>query len=324
MKNLAYTIGKKAGGIKVLKYLARNHPRILMYHRIKSSVQGDGIHVDTFRRQMNMLRDGFNVISLNDLLQLSMIKQPIPKHAVVITFDDGYADFYDNAFPVLQEFSLPATLFVTTGFVDNQTWLWPDKIKFLLSETKLSEISVPEINRVFRLKVDENKAWHAIADFCLTIPDKAKKQLILSLAEKLGVDIPVCAPNQFRSLNWGQIKEMSSQGLDVGSHSVSHPVMTKLELTDLRNELILSKEAIELHINKPVEGFCYPNGLSEDINDEVKREIRSAKYQYAIAAFPSDNPLSDVWEIKRYAASSDLKEFEKTINGFRLQRLKNS
>lgn len=323
VKNVAYTIVKALAGVKVLKYLARNHPRILMYHRIRATPEGDGIHVDIFRQQMEVLARDFNVIALNDLLKLAHKNEPLPQHAVVITFDDGYEDCYLNAHPVLQALSLPATVFVTTGFVSNETWLWPDKIKYMLSTSEIDNLFVPEINQTLMLKSDKLLAWHAVADYCLTIPDKQMKLFINELAIKLGVSLPVSAPELFKALSWDQVKEMSANGIDIGSHSVTHPVMTKLELAELRSELSDSKQAIEQMLDKPITGFCFPNGLREDINDEVQREIKRAGYQYALAAFPSLNPLSDRWAIGRYPAHHDMTEFEKIIYGFRLQRLKN-
>ncbi|MFD2228573.1 polysaccharide deacetylase family protein [Alkalimarinus sediminis] len=323
VKNIAYAIGKALGGVKVLKYLARNHPRILMYHRIRATAEGDGIHVDVFRQQMEILARDFNVVSLEELLHLANNNQPLPQHAVVITFDDGYEDFYLNAFPVLQALSLPTTVFVTTGFVSNETWLWPDKIKYMLSESQIGTLFVPELNTTFTLKTDKLRAWHSIADYCLTIPNKQKNPFINDLAIKLSVTLPFSAPDMYKALSWDQVKEMSANGIDIGSHSVTHPVMTKLELTDLRDELENSKRIIEQMLNKPVTGFCFPNGLSEDINEEVQGEINRAGYQYALAAFPTLNPLAERLAIGRYPAHPDISEFEKIVYGFRLQRLSN-
>ncbi|UZE97970.1 polysaccharide deacetylase family protein [Alkalimarinus alittae] len=323
VKNVAYTIGKTLGGVKVLKYLARNHPRILMYHRIRATAEGDGIHVDVFRQQMEVLARDFNVVSLESLLQLAHNNQPLPQHAVVITFDDGYEDFYLNAFPILQSLALPATVFVTTGFVSDETWLWPDKIKYMLAESQIDNLLVPELNQTFTLSRDKLLAWHGIADYCLTIPNKQKNPFINELAIKLGVTLPVSAPDMYKPLNWDEVKAMSASGIDIGSHSVTHPVMTKLELADLRDELENSKLTIEQMLNKPVTGFCFPNGLSEDINEEVQGEINRAGYQYALAAFPTLNPLADRWAVGRYPANPDISEFEKIVYGFRMQRLSN-
>src|SRR5690606_33941413 len=111
LKHILYRTIRPFGGLQVSRYLARRHPRILMYHRIADRSNTD-IDVATFRAQLKLITRHFNVLSLSELLARYDRGEEI-ENAVVITFDDGYEDFYRNAFPVLHEYQVPASLFVT-------------------------------------------------------------------------------------------------------------------------------------------------------------------------------------------------------------------
>lgn len=311
-KNHIYKIGKQVRALDLFKYMSRTHPRILMYHRVDSEAGGDGIHVDAFRAQMVMLKKQFNVVPVHKLLE-----DDSPTNAVALTFDDGYADFYHNGFPILQELGLPCSLYVTTGFVNRKVWMWPDHIRYLLANFAVRKVNIPELEIVVEPNMDRAVVWSKIANYCLTLTDSEKKDFIGSLSERFSIDLPVSAPSGYEAVSWDNLREMKKLGLDVGSHTVSHPILTNVTPPQLSYEVIESKREIEVQLGGRVDSFCYPNGTPSDISEEVKAVVQSAGYKYALAAYPTVAPLENRWEIKRYPVSDDLVEFDKVMFGLR-------
>ncbi|SDW59992.1 polysaccharide deacetylase family protein [Marinobacter mobilis] len=315
-----YRVSKPLGGLSLAKFLTRKHPKILMYHRIGNEL--GRINVDEFRTQLKIIKKYFNPIALNDLVEISRYGN-IPDNCVVITFDDGYYDFGELAFPLLKEECVPATLFLTTGFVDGNVWLWPDKLKYVLNNTDLKNVEIEGFDFDLVSKFDNHEAWNLIADYCLTLPDYKKTLLIESLFHKLEVVLPDSIPKSQSAVNWEKVNEFISNGIEIGSHSVTHPVLKNVDEKQLTYEVVNSKSRIFDMTGYEVQGFCYPNGMPEDFDERVEYAVRAAGYQYAISAYPGINPLNNRWAINRYPAQSNLENFEKNLYGFTRLNMKN-
>lgn len=322
INDLIFRLVRPVGGLQVAKYLARRHPRILMYHRIAPSSEGGAIGLEQFRQQMQTIKRELNPVSLDALISANC-RNAVPENAVAITFDDGYADFYKYAFPVIKQEGLPCTLFVTTGFVSGELWLWPDRLRFCVDQTTQEQVSFPEINQSFSISDGRHTVWNRLADYCLTLANDDKGAFIERVAHELNVAMPVSAPSQYQGLTWDQVREINRAGVEIGSHSVSHPILTSLDQKGLRSELENSRKTIERETGQRVRGFCYPNGQPIDFDERVKNAVREAGYEYALAAFPGRKPLKDLMAIHRYPGSTSNSMFEKTVFGFSYLRLGN-
>lgn len=316
LNQFIYKATRPLGGLQLARILARHHPRILMYHRLSAKDEPGKIHVDQFRKQMRLIKRHFHPMNLTELLEAHE-QGNVPNHAVVVTFDDGYADFAEYAFPIMQEEGIPSTLFITTGFVNGDLWLWPDQLRYLVNHTEtVGPVEIPGLSTPIDIQANKEKAWNAIADYCLTIPNKQKVQLIDSLFNSLKVDTCFETPPEYKALSWSQVRDMCGKGLDLGSHSYSHPILTLLDPNELKYELTTSKQLIKNNLSFEPTLFCYPNGQYFDFDDNVKKEIRQAGYKVGVAAFPGTRPLEDIWEIKRYPVSSAQDSFNKLLFGF--------
>lgn len=316
LNQFIYKATRPLGGLQLARILARHHPRILMYHRLSAKDEPGKIHVDQFRKQMRLIKRHFHPMNLTELLEAHE-QGSVPNHAVVVTFDDGYADFAEYAFPIMQEEGIPSTLFITTGFVNGDLWLWPDQLRYVIEKCETEDpVNIPGFDKQLDILSDRTKAWSIVADHCLTIPNRQKLQLIEALFKSFNISFPGKAPENYKPLSWLQIREMCSEGLDVGSHSFSHPILTSLDLGELEDELSKSKQLIRKNLGFDTAMFCYPNGQRYDFDDKIKKEIKRAGYRFGIAAFPEAYPLSDIWEIKRYPVSSGQDSFYKSLFGF--------
>lgn len=313
-KNILFNIGKPCGLFSVTKHIARAHPRILMYHRISGSSGGKNLPVDIFRKQIQTIKKTFNPTTIPDLISSCIEGNPI-KDAVVVTFDDGYHDFADYAFPILQEERVPAVLFATTGFINGDLWLWPDQIMYAVENRGNQSVSFPGASGTLDKNLSDDECWNYIADFCLTLPPEERNEVICQLYRNIDLDIPNEAPDRFRSLSWQQVKEMQALGLTVESHSYSHPILTKLTDQEIINELKKSKEMIQTNLGCKVQGFCYPNGMKSDFDFRVKNALIELGYSWGVTAYPTLSPLADLFEISRYNAGASMEDFFKTVFG---------
>lgn len=310
----------RLGAYKIARWWSAHSPRILVYHRFGPL----GLDVDLFDWQMRELHAGFEVVPLSRLTQALAQGNSLPPQTVAITVDDGYADFYRYAYPVLKRHGLPATMYVVSDFVDQKIWLWPDKVRFILAGTRQTEFAfdLGHGAQIYQLAdpTDRHRAWNDIADHCLTLPERDKQDYLGRLATSLGVTMPERPTPQYAALTWDEVREMQVHGIEFGSHTCTHPKLTKLDLTELDRELQLSKTRIEAMIDTPVDSFCYPNGSRADFNIQVQERVRLAGYRNATVGFHDSHLVDDLYALRRYGVGSNLIHYRKVLYGVEAAR----
>jgi len=266
-----------------------------------------------------MIRKNFNIILLRDLCKRLMNGDKLPRNTIVLTVDDGYLDFYYYAYPILRKYGVPATVYITTDFIDKKIWLWPDVIDYIVSTTEFESYSVTLSNGVKRYSLvgreERRRAWSDIGDYCLTLKNEQKNEFIKNLSEDLRVPIPDLPRPGYEALSWDQIREMKQQRIDFGSHSCTHPKLTMTENAALWQEIKGSKDRIEEMIDDEIDSFCYPNGTREDFDQSIKEMVREAGYRSATVAY-SKSEVDDLFELGRFGIGIDMLHFKKVIYGF--------
>jgi peptidoglycan/xylan/chitin deacetylase (PgdA/CDA1 family) len=304
------------GGLALCRVLTRNTPKIIMYHRFSESQQQGFISLAAFEKQVQYLNQKFNVIRLDELVSRLSAGKTIFPNTVVITVDDGYSDFYDIAYPVLKKYSLPATLFVTTKFVDGNYWLWPDKVKYILQYSdKLERINISNGIDVSGYVDDRDKLWNIIVSYLLSIADEKKNIYIENLEKDLGVNVPDRPVCEYKAINWEQAKEMSSSIVEIGAHTRSHPSLGRLPESLLLNEIKGSIEDVENNIDIRPKTFCYPNGQPTDFTESVKRMVKESGCLGAVTAFYDHSLTADLFSLRRFSASESWFQFLKVVSG---------
>ena len=112
-----------------------------------------------------------------------------------------------------------------------------------------------------------------LSDICVQSLDNDRKELINQLKHVLAVEIPSLPPKEYRPVNWDEIREMHAGKIEIGSHTMNHPILSKISKEHLSNEISESKRYIEDKLDHPVHTFCYPNGMPEDINENVIEDV---------------------------------------------------
>ncbi len=275
---------------------------ILWYHRVNDyagEYMIDRTSRALFDRQMAWLERNFNVRPLEELVRLEQQGEPLPPRAVAITFDDGYEDNYSGAFPILKQRGLPATIFLTVGCIEERRSLWFDRILYAFRETAADGLELPDGTRIpFADPASKRRASRRLLDYLTSLPGEERLERVDTIVRRL-CDVPADGvPHEM--LSWEQVREMTASGISFGSHTLNHPILTRIPAEEATHELRESKRLMEQRIGGEVPLFAYPNGKPGDYSEAIKDALREAGYRAALTTVQGENtPQTDPMELRR-------------------------
>lgn len=282
--------------------------RILAYHRVLD-IPPDGFPFDlelvsaytaAFRQQMAHLRKSWSPISLSAALDCIDAGRELPARSVVVSFDDGFSDNYTHAFPILREFDIPAVIFVSTHFVDAQRTLWFDELAHAVLTTTQRLLNLPW-QRALLVPPDEAGRRVLLADLLRrfkTMKNEQRLAMLESIATQLRCPPPARPHALSGPLNWEQIAEMASQGIEIGSHTLTHPILATLDPLEAHRELADSRTRIETQLQRPVTLLAYPVGGRRSFNAKIAAMAERIGYRAACCYISGTNPVD---RLKRFA-----------------------
>lgn len=311
------------------KALKRGSFTILTYHRISDSNYGDpflSITPHNFERQIQYLAKKYKIVSLGELTKYVQPQYPALDDYVAITFDDGYRDNYTNAYPILRKYKVPATIFLSTGFIGTDELFWWDKvtriIKFIIENNlciDFSEDIYPEKIKDAIVNISSANSLNSSKAICTLLKEisEEKKNLVLDDLEKQISPLPKYDQDRPCTLTWDEVKQMSEDGIEFGSHTVTHPILTQVKSDQARYEISNSKMEIERKIGKVVLHFAYPNGERSDFDERIKQFVKDNNYISACTTINGANGLQDdIFSLKRRAIDdSPIYVFASKIEG---------
>jgi peptidoglycan/xylan/chitin deacetylase (PgdA/CDA1 family) len=261
----------------------------------------------------------YDILPLEDVC-LALIEGRALKNVTALTFDDGYANNHDYAFPVLKEMHVPFTIFLSTGFIDTDFTMWNDKVELAVSTAQPGRTvgALLPAPLTLRTEADRQAAVTGLKEALKSMPADKVGAAVEGLYEELRVDPRHPALGNVRFMTSAQIAEMSEWGVTFGSHTVTHPILSRESLGRVRAELRDSKAWIESLTGRDVRLFAYPNGRYEDFNEAVKQELRDAGYTAALTTVPGlAAPGDDPFEIRRISADGRWSHemFEARVSG---------
>ncbi len=309
MRKLALRALQSCGMFSLTRALSAGMARILMYHNFSGShgTDPDALDVEGIRRQFTYLRQHFHVVPLLQMAEQLASGRKLDKRMVALTIDDGRRNCYEFLFPLLKEFELPATFFVVSSFIRGEDWIWTDKVLWLSEQPSPPEGLVPDkLSGVFkslnRMRPEERNAR------------------IEAMVQSAGVTLPQTIPEKYGPCSWGELQEMAESGLvEIGSHTMSHPILSSITDEESWDELTRSRAQIELGIGRTVNCFCYPNGMPGDYRPSQVEQVAHAGYACSvIAEFGMVHRASDRYRLPRIgvARKSRTLEFSKYLDGF--------
>lgn len=259
---------------------------LLMYHRVLPAGDlryareepGMLVRPETLEMHIQEIRKQFELVSLGQWIQDNQAGRPVPSRACAITFDDGWLDNYEFAFPVLKASAAPATLFAVAEKIGTDFQFWPNIIATLLLNGAASELMAhhrfqPYINRSASVPTADQ-----IAEVIRRLKVFTDAEIYEALEQinwrQLCSDMPPAL------MSWSQLREMRESGLiEIGSHTCTHRRLTdSLPVEELEYEIVRSKSILEQGLQSFVNLFCFPNG---DYN-EVALSLVKQHYQAAV------------------------------------------
>jgi peptidoglycan/xylan/chitin deacetylase (PgdA/CDA1 family) len=336
----------------------KRNPIILNYHRVldpaahnEAVPAGMVVRPQTFAKHLRYLKRRYRVVSMEQLIESRERNEPtlrlepgpwpgalaqdsaprawwkVPRDCpwgstgrplCAITFDDGWRDNYEEALPLLRRYGLPATLFISTGFMGNGQTPWfyrlghvlhalagssDDRCAALRSNAQL-DLPAALVAWLAGSKLQRQRDIETVIEAMKTLPgaelESAVERLRLFLASA-GQNVN---GNDAAMLDWEQVREMAQSSFEIGSHGVTHLILTQIPEHAMQAEVFESKLRIEEQLRQSVGGFSYPNG---DYSVEVESLVRTAGYRYACTTKPGAvEPCDSPYQLKRIRVHDDV------------------
>jgi peptidoglycan/xylan/chitin deacetylase (PgdA/CDA1 family) len=319
---------------KFFRIASRTRISILMYHGFTEKKYNDGIennngkhiYIKLFRAQIKYIKENYNVISLEQYVQSCNTGKRLPDNSIIITIDDGYKSNYTLAYPVIKEFDIPATIFLTTDFIDNKNFLWVDRLEYAINKTDQNELPFLMDGKEYNFSLKDKRDKILCNEFIKKELKKTQNESIEKNVDRIEVEMRIKLsesqriPEIYNPLEWTEIQEMvQNSKIDFGSHTHKHLILSRYDKKVIQQELVLSKNIIEKKTGINTELFCYPNGALGDFNLETGKLVREAGYTCALTtASGTNSKVSNLYELKRFAVSNtDLKSFILSVCGVR-------
>jgi peptidoglycan/xylan/chitin deacetylase (PgdA/CDA1 family) len=278
---------------------------ILIFHRVHAAPDAlfpGEPDAQRFDAVCGWLKAWFNVLPLDEAVE-RLRSRSLPPRAACITFDDGYADNHDVAMPILLRHRLPAAFFIATGYLDGGR-MFNDSIVELVRRSTLPSLPLDGLGFGLGAALPLGDAPARVAAIGALIGElkyrapEERQALCLALQRHARVDrLPVDL-----MMRAEQVRAMHRAGLQIGAHTVTHPILARLDEAAARSEIQRSKSELEGIVGAPVSLFAYPNGRPDvDYAGTTVRLVREAGFKAAVStAWGSSGPDTDIFQLPRF------------------------
>lgn len=277
--------------------------RVLAYHRVAAEPVSPDYPFDRelissyrseFEWQLDYLRRHYAPVTCRQVADALDGGPPLPPRPVLVTFDDGFDDNYTVAFPALAARGIPAIIFLATDYVGSDAVYWFDRVAYAIQRTRAERLAFQD-GTLLEIGSTARSRQHALRDFLRqlkSLEDHARGRMVEELERIAAAPVEPAHRALSRALDWAQVREMSGQGIEFGSHTASHPVLTRIaDPETLDRELIGSRDRIEAEIGRTVDALAYPVGGIEALNERVVDRVRATGYRLAFTYQSGNNRL---------------------------------
>ena len=295
---------------------------ILMYHRVLPSgiVEEEGIQAgmyvqpETFERQLIFLKEHFEIQSIRQFMNHCGKERHLEKPCCLITFDDGWYDFYQYAFPILFKHNAPATVFLPTDYIGTPKRFWTSRLAELLTQLgnvkrhKPKSVSVGPVMAIVNEIISYSGPYHSRLERAVDVLKSQSHNHIEEVLSILNGYVGGWKKEQERDfISWDEVAEIFRTDLvSFGSHTASHRILTMLSEKEIRKELETSMERLlkEGIVKRDLLSFCYPNG---DYNDAIAAMVEGSGYKLAFTTKNGWNRVNqDLFKLKRIGIHEDM------------------
>jgi peptidoglycan/xylan/chitin deacetylase (PgdA/CDA1 family) len=292
---------------------------ILIYHRVvpePDPLVPDHVSAGEFDWQLGLVQRWFTVLPLREAAA-RLRDRTLPVRAACVTFDDGYADNVTVALPILRRRGLPATFFLATGFIDGGT-MWNDNVIETVRRAQGDTLDARSIG-IEKLDISSialrRQAIGRLLEALKYLPPEERQRQVEDLASKTAGVLP-----SDLMMTTGQVRELLASGMDIGAHTVSHPILAKLEPERAEREIRDSKARLEQISGGPITVFAYPNGRpGRDYRSEHVGMVKKLGFEAAVStAWGVAHAASDPHQLPRFTP------WDRTPAKFGLRLLRNT
>ena len=274
---------------------------VLVYHRVLPAPDPmrPGVPtVEEFERRMRWLGSNFYVMPLTEAVR-ALRANRLPKRALSITFDDGYADNHDLALPVLRQIGLPATFFIATGFLDGG-YMFNDLVIEALRHARAPHFDLSDLGYGRLPVTTENERRQAADDILKQLKyemPRRRHAVAIAIATRAGAVVP----SRLMMTN-KEVKALHEAGMEIGAHTVTHPILARMSFDRVREEITGCRRQLEQITGAPVRLFAYPNGRpGRDYRREHAALARDLGFEAAVTtANGAARPGGDFYQIPRF------------------------
>ncbi len=286
----------------------RGRLTIVMYHRVLGQPDVLAPYTPTaevFDCHMETLANGFNVLPLSEAID-RLVKRSLPPRAACITFDDGYRDNFTVASPVMQRYGLPSTIFVSTGFLDGGR-MWNDSVIEAVRRAPGTVIDAQKLGlgtHSVATDAERSQTIHKLLDQLKYLPFAERLARVKKLCELIGAELPTDL-----MLSTLDVIAARRANIEIGAHTVNHPILTQIDDQQARNEMTESKVRLEEILKEKITLFAYPNGRpDQDYATRHAQMVKEVGFKMAVStASGAASAASDLYQLPRYAPWDKLK-----------------
>lgn len=256
---------------------------ILIYHRVLKEVDPmfpDVVDAIRFESQMEVLSSLFNILPLSEAVRRLKMGM-LPARAACITFDDGYADNVDVALPILERHNIPATFFISTGYL-NGGIMFNDKVIEVIRRFDGDELDLSDLGLGVRPLGNLQQRKETIRNMLSVLkykPVEERHVFMDDVIDSANLSLP-----EGLMMRTDQVRMLADAGMEIGGHTVSHPIISGLDLRSAKAEIEEGRGQLEEMTGKPVKLFAYPNGIPvTDYRAEHVRMIAEMGFDAAVS-----------------------------------------
>ncbi len=288
-----------------VRFLREDFVRVLNYHRINYLAPEFAFDPDVvsatpelFEREVRFCKENFDVISFAELHDAFEGHGPAPKRPLVISFDDGYEDNYSHAYAILKTHRVPAIFFLAANYIGTDRLFWWDAVALALraAEDPRLTLEVGGGRLVFDLTTPEERrvSTKRLLKTLKMVPNTERERIVDELASRSATRGQAERWSR-QTMTWEEAREMAANGMEIGSHTLSHPILSRIsDRPTLTHEIAGSKALIESRLVSPVSVFSYPVGGPGAFNATVVQIVKDAGYRSAVTYINGLNRLAAV------------------------------
>ena len=316
-------LGHRVPGFKPLLRRARaGSIAIIMYHGIMPRplpvFNWCQLALAEFERQMELLAEHYTILPLREIVERVDRRAALPANPAAITFDDGFKNVLTTAYPVLQRYAAPATVFLVTSLVGTRQPAWPERLYHAMATTARKQVAFAEQRWDLTAPDYRAAAYRALAGRLKALPTSEKDAALEYLHWQLQVPAEVPADSPLATLDWQEVEQLArTELIDFGSHTHTHPILSRCDPAAQFEELRISRDLLRDALGR-ADLFAYPNGTRADFTVQTQRFLAELEYAAAVTTEPGLNSRStDRYSLRRVNVGADttLRQFERQLIG---------